>query len=350
MRELLLRLFATTLPPHDVHGRSTIVQLPRGGAGATVWAATDEPVSPGPRRAPRRWGRPRWRWRSRRIWPLEVISADSRQVYRRLDIGTAKPTRKERRRGAAPWARPDQPGRALQRRPLCPGGRGLDRRRPGPGRLPVVVGGTGLYVRALAEGLFEQPAMDAERRRASRRGRPASIRSSWCAGPDASIRDSPGAAGSARSAPSRWRCSPVSRSRTWQREAKSAGAIVPWYVRLTRAAAGAAPADQAPGDADGAARADRGSGRGARGRRDGRVAGTRRHRRRGRRWSTSRGGDRDGGRGGDHHQHPAVRQAAGNLVPAPAAAARRSSGWTRRRPAGRLVAAEIAQLTGRRPT
>jgi DNA mismatch repair protein MutL len=29
MRELLLRLFATDLPPHDVHGRSTIVQLPR---------------------------------------------------------------------------------------------------------------------------------------------------------------------------------------------------------------------------------------------------------------------------------------------------------------------------------
>jgi DNA mismatch repair protein MutL len=29
MRELLVRLFATNLPPHDVHGRSTIVQLPR---------------------------------------------------------------------------------------------------------------------------------------------------------------------------------------------------------------------------------------------------------------------------------------------------------------------------------
>ncbi len=31
-------------------------------------------------------------------WPLEVISADSRQVYRRLDIGTAKPTKKDRAR------------------------------------------------------------------------------------------------------------------------------------------------------------------------------------------------------------------------------------------------------------
>ena len=29
MRQLLLRLFASSLPPHDVHGRATIVQLPR---------------------------------------------------------------------------------------------------------------------------------------------------------------------------------------------------------------------------------------------------------------------------------------------------------------------------------
>ena len=31
-------------------------------------------------------------------WPLEILSADSRQVYRRLDIGTAKPSLKERAR------------------------------------------------------------------------------------------------------------------------------------------------------------------------------------------------------------------------------------------------------------
>jgi tRNA dimethylallyltransferase len=31
-------------------------------------------------------------------WPLEVISADSRQIYRRLDVGTAKPTPRERAR------------------------------------------------------------------------------------------------------------------------------------------------------------------------------------------------------------------------------------------------------------
>jgi len=32
------------------------------------------------------------------LWPVEIVSADSRQIYRRLDVGTAKPTRKEQAR------------------------------------------------------------------------------------------------------------------------------------------------------------------------------------------------------------------------------------------------------------
>ena len=100
-------------------------------------------------------------------WPLEVISADSRQVYRRLDIGTAKPTRKERARVPHHGLDLVEPGAALQRRPLRPRRRGLDRRTSAArDRLPVVVGGTGLYVRALAEGLFREPALDPARRRA----------------------------------------------------------------------------------------------------------------------------------------------------------------------------------------
>ena len=99
------------------------------------------------------------------FWPLEVISADSRQVYRRLDIGTAKPPRK--------W---------LQKVPH----HGLDLVSIGErysvgrfakdapawitavrdrGRLPVVVGGTGLYVKALADGLFAEPPLPATQRR-----------------------------------------------------------------------------------------------------------------------------------------------------------------------------------------
>ena len=99
-------------------------------------------------------------------WPIEIISADSRQVYRRLDIGTAKPTRKERARVAAPRG-----GRGRSRRSATAPGTSPATRPAGwseirnRGRLPVVVGGTGLYVRALAEGLFREPALDPARRR-----------------------------------------------------------------------------------------------------------------------------------------------------------------------------------------
>jgi tRNA dimethylallyltransferase len=101
-----------------------------------------------------------------RIAELAVISADSRQVYRRFDIGTAKPTREERqevphygidvlepteRASAAWWAAEAD---AWMRDAI------------GQGRTPVVVGGTGLYLRALFGVLFDEPPMDPDRRRA----------------------------------------------------------------------------------------------------------------------------------------------------------------------------------------
>jgi tRNA dimethylallyltransferase len=99
-------------------------------------------------------------------WPLEVISSDSRQVYRRLDIGTAKPTPRERLRVPHHGIDLIEPGTRYS------AGRFAREAVPwlddvqGRGRLPVVVGGTGLYIRALAEGLFMEPPIDAARRRA----------------------------------------------------------------------------------------------------------------------------------------------------------------------------------------
>ena len=95
-----------------------------------------------------------------------IISADSRQIYRRFDIGTAKPTNGERRRvphrgidvvdpierySAVSWAEDATRwiAEATQAR-----------------RVPLVVGGTGFYLRALAMPLFEEPALDADRRAA----------------------------------------------------------------------------------------------------------------------------------------------------------------------------------------
>ncbi len=87
----------------------------------------------------------------------EIVAADSMQVYRGLDIGTGKPRSKERQRvrhHLLDLVDPDQPFTAadyarLARVAVC------DIR--GRGRLPIVVGGTGLYVRALVRGLFDGP-------------------------------------------------------------------------------------------------------------------------------------------------------------------------------------------------
>ncbi len=166
-------------------------------------------------------------------WPLEVISADSRQVYKLLDIGTAKPPRR--------W---------LQAVPH----HGLDLVRPGErysagrfgrqapewiadvrarGKMPVVVGGTGLYVKTLVDGLFAEPPLDAERRADLERWattlEPVEL-VRWAGRLD------PGFRGGGRQRASRaievalLTGHPLS---YWQAAARNQGAITPWYVVLT---------------------------------------------------------------------------------------------------------------------
>lgn len=98
-------------------------------------------------------------------WPLEVLSADSRQIYRRLDIATAKPSLRERMRVPHHGVDIVSPGERYSAgrfaRDATATVAAIVRRR----QLPVVVGGTGLYIRALAEGLFHEPPMHGERRR-----------------------------------------------------------------------------------------------------------------------------------------------------------------------------------------
>ena len=91
---------------------------------------------------------------------IEVVSADSRQVYRGMDAATGKPTEDERR--AVPHhlvdvVDPDDryhAARFRQEAGLAIAG------IHGRGRLPVVVGGTGLYIRALLRGLDPMPPAD----------------------------------------------------------------------------------------------------------------------------------------------------------------------------------------------
>ncbi|MDX2116082.1 MAG: tRNA (adenosine(37)-N6)-dimethylallyltransferase MiaA [Planctomycetota bacterium] len=96
--------------------------------------------------------------------PAEIVSADSMQVYKGMDIGTAKPDPAERR--GVPHHLIDlvEPTESFsverwlaEARPILAGLRDA-------GRLPIVVGGTNFYVRALIEGIFEGPGADAELR------------------------------------------------------------------------------------------------------------------------------------------------------------------------------------------
>ena len=90
----------------------------------------------------------------------EIISADSMQVYRGMDIGTAKPTAKERARvphhmiDVADPREEFSAGEYLRQAEIV-----IDKIKA-RGKKPLVVGGTGLYVRALTEGIFEGPAAD----------------------------------------------------------------------------------------------------------------------------------------------------------------------------------------------
>ncbi len=83
----------------------------------------------------------------------EIVSADSMQVYRRMDIGTAKPTAQEQRQAvfhAVNVADPNQDWTLADFQRL---GDAVCRDMAGRGRVPLVVGGTGLYVRALTTHL-----------------------------------------------------------------------------------------------------------------------------------------------------------------------------------------------------
>ena len=83
----------------------------------------------------------------------EVLSADSRQVYRGLDVGTAKPTREERERvphHLIDLVDPGEPYDVSRYQRDADATLGSLRAR---GVWPLLVGGTGLYVRAVVDGL-----------------------------------------------------------------------------------------------------------------------------------------------------------------------------------------------------
>lgn len=91
----------------------------------------------------------------------EIVNADSMQVYRGMDIGTAKPSELDRR--TVPHHLYDicDPTERFSAGDYLNRAEKVIRDILGRGNLPIVVGGTGLYTRALLTGFFEEPELDA---------------------------------------------------------------------------------------------------------------------------------------------------------------------------------------------
>ena len=90
----------------------------------------------------------------------EVLAADSRQVYRGMDIGTDKPTAEERREVPHRLIDVVDPGETFNAGWYRRVAMVEIERLYGAGRLPFVVGGTGLYLRTLVKGLCPAPQAD----------------------------------------------------------------------------------------------------------------------------------------------------------------------------------------------
>ncbi len=94
----------------------------------------------------------------------EIISADSMQIYRHMDIGTAKPSEAERAGIRHHMINVVEPSEAYS------AGRYISDIEPiieelfQNGKTPLIVGGTGLYIKAMTRGIFSGPSSDLELR------------------------------------------------------------------------------------------------------------------------------------------------------------------------------------------
>jgi tRNA dimethylallyltransferase len=96
----------------------------------------------------------------------EVISADAFAAYRRFDVGTAKPTPAERRGIPHHLIDVKDPTEPYSAGEFATRARAIAEEVLGRRRLPILCGGTGFYVRAFFDGLFDGPKRDARLRRA----------------------------------------------------------------------------------------------------------------------------------------------------------------------------------------
>ena len=99
----------------------------------------------------------------------EIVSCDALQVYRHMDVGTAKPSAGDRERIAHHMLDLREPCQDFTAGDYQRMGREALKAIRARGNVPVVVGGTGFYLRVLTEGLFEGPGRSEELRARLRR-------------------------------------------------------------------------------------------------------------------------------------------------------------------------------------
>ncbi len=167
------------------------------------------------------------------LTPITVISADARQVYRGLDIGTAKPDPQTLMRVPHRGLDLIDPGERYSAGRFARDAAGWLAEARAASRQPVVVGGTGLYIRALAEGLFHEPLFDPARREQLRHWS-ASLEGAdlarWAGRLDPRF---PGG-GRQRAARAIEVALLTGHALSWwQREARDSGTLRPWYIHLT---------------------------------------------------------------------------------------------------------------------
>ena len=167
------------------------------------------------------------------LTPVTVVSADARQVYRGLDIGTAKPDRSVLARVPHVGLDLVDPGERYSAGRFAREAAGWLAEIRAAGRLPLVVGGTGFYVRALADGLFREPPLEPTRRQRLRgwtERLPAPDLARWAGRLDTRFQ----AGGRQRAARAVEVALLTGQALSWwQREARETGVMRPWYIHLT---------------------------------------------------------------------------------------------------------------------
>lgn len=95
-----------------------------------------------------------------RLLNAEIISSDSMQIYRYMDIGTAKPSSEQRKKVPHHMIDIVNPWEYFSTGSYIEMVSGIIKKIFEKNKVPLVVGGTGLYLRAMTEGIFEGPEAD----------------------------------------------------------------------------------------------------------------------------------------------------------------------------------------------